>query len=107
MKKNNLTFQYSIPTLKPNEFPNIRKSKKDHLEIRYCKKNNDIKIIGNKQGLLYLAKNIIAMAHAKGENNHIHLMSDFELEKNNEFEVSIENIDLYSEKMKKIRNIPT
>jgi hypothetical protein len=86
MKTNN--FAYKLPKLKPNEFPCIKKSKKSQINFkivnRYAKRP-EIIVEGNKEGLFYIAKHLIALAlHTKADEGlHIHLDYQlFNLDKN-------------------------
>ena len=69
----NTEFNYVLPTLAPSEFPDIPRSVGAQLSCS-LKANGEIEIVGNSEGLLYLARHMVAMAMLNGVPGlHVHL----------------------------------
>ena len=66
-------FTYKLPALRKGQFPNILKP--DGAKVAFLiHPKTEVEVIGNKEGLLYLARHIAAMAMLKGcPGLHIHL----------------------------------
>lgn len=73
-------FTYTLPALGDSEFPGI--SRKHGVSIS-CEilPDNEVMILGNSAGLLYLARHLLAMALISNQEGlHIHLDSNYALD---------------------------
>jgi hypothetical protein len=69
----NREFRYVVPPLGESEFPEIRKGEGAILSCE-VRAGNEVCIIGNTDGLMYLAKYLAAMALIEKHNGlHVHL----------------------------------
>ena len=74
-------FRYVLPKLKEHEFDRIDKGQKARV-VTYIDERDGVSVIGNSEGLLYLAKHFAAMALHKNQTGlHIHLEPGEEVEK--------------------------
>ncbi len=91
------TWRYVLPSLKNGQFPFISRRSKSKIVVA-VNDNWNIDIVGNRIGLLYLAKFIVAMALIRNkEGLHIHLNSDNYLDAGS-VEVTIKNTDFCEDK---------
>ncbi|MBI4835559.1 MAG: hypothetical protein HY811_12170 [Planctomycetes bacterium] len=76
-KRNAKRFIYILPSLKPDEFPHIKKNKFARVRFRIDNSlgGSEIAIDGTSEGLLYFARFLVALAlHDKAtEGMHVHL----------------------------------
>jgi hypothetical protein len=92
-------FRYVLPKLKEHQFARIDKGKKARL-IAYIDEHKGVTIMGNSDGLLYLARHIAAMAlHENNTCLHVHLQPGDEMEKGS-LELTIDNIDFWPDETK-------
>jgi hypothetical protein len=65
-------FKYVVPRVKPFEFPDIPKP--EGAKLTCTVRDNEVHIIGNGDGLLFLARHLVAMGLIDGVTGlHIHL----------------------------------
>ena len=97
-------FRYVLPRLKEHQFARIDKAKKARV-IAYIDERGGVSVMGNSEGLLYLARNLAAMAlHENQTGLHVHLDPDIGDMDKGSLELTIENIDFYPDETKqKIR----
>jgi hypothetical protein len=87
------TFKYVLPRLRSGEFPRLDKLKSDRIRVS-IDASEGVLISGNKQGLLYLAKHLIAMGLIKDKTGlHVHLNPETDSLDEGSVEVTIDNID--------------
>jgi hypothetical protein len=74
----NKDFRYVVPTVREHEFPEVIKQEGAVISCRICP-DNEVEIIGNSKGLIYLTEYLAAMALLDKHNGlHVHLDPEIE-----------------------------
>ena len=90
------SFSYKLPKVGKNEFPSIQKPATAKITL-VQPKQGEIQIIGNSDGLLYLAKHFVAMGLIQSKNDpgfHVHMDAEAGELDVDSLSVTIQNTDL-------------